>query len=50
MFFNNLKHLVHSRKKMNQLMTQHQGSASIDEVINKIDKMLEGQTIIQGRN
>jgi hypothetical protein len=50
MFLNNLKHLVHSRKKMNQLMTQHQGSASIDEVINKIDKMLEGQTIIQGRN
>jgi hypothetical protein len=35
---------------MNQLMTKHQGSTSIDEVINKMDKMLEGQTIIQGSN
>jgi len=50
MFLNNLKYLAHSRKKMNQLMTKHQGSTSIDEVINKMDKMLEGQTIIQGRN
>ena len=50
MFLSNLKCLAHSRKKMKQLLTQHQGSISIDEVINKMDKMLEGQTIIQGRN
>ena len=50
MFLSNLKYLAHSRKKMKQLLTQHQGSISIDEVINKMDKMLEGQTIIQGRN
>jgi len=50
MFVNNLKYLAHSRKKMKQLMTQHECSTSIDEVINKMDKMLEGQTIIQGRN
>jgi len=50
MFVNNLKYLAHSRKKMKQLMTQHECSTSIDEVINKMDKMLEGQIIIQGRN
>jgi hypothetical protein len=50
MFLSNLKHMRHSRKKMGKLMTQHQCSSSIDEVINKMDKMLEGQTIIHGRN
>jgi hypothetical protein len=50
MFLSNLKYILHSRKKMSELMTQHQCTTSIDEVINKMDKMLAGQTIIHGRN
>ncbi|MFA6944348.1 MAG: glycosyltransferase family 2 protein [Pedobacter sp.] len=50
MFLSNLKPILHSRKKMNELMNRCHSTASIDEVINKMDKMLEGQTIIYRRN
>jgi GT2 family glycosyltransferase len=49
-FLNNINHILHSRKKMNELMARHHSNTSIDEVINKMDRMLEGQTIIYGRN
>jgi GT2 family glycosyltransferase len=50
MFLNNINPILHSRKKMNKLMTMHNSNTSIDEVINKMDKMLKGQMIIYGRN
>jgi len=50
MFLNNINPILHSRKKMKELMYRHHSNTSIDEVINKMDKMLEGQTIIYGRN
>lgn len=50
MFLNNINPILHSRKKMNELMARHHSNTSIDEVINKMDRMLEGQTIIYGRN
>ncbi|HQT23766.1 MAG: hypothetical protein B7X86_11845 [Sphingobacteriales bacterium 17-39-43] len=50
MFLNNLKHARHSRKKMKELMARHNSMISIDDIINKMTKMLEGQTIIFRRN
>ena len=50
MFMNNLNPAHHSRKKMKQLMARHNSSISIEDVINKMNKMLEGQTIIFRRN
>ena len=50
MFLSNFNPILHSRKKLNELMTRHHSNTSIDEVINKMDKMLEGQTIIYRRN
>lgn len=50
MFLNNLDLLRQSRKKTKQLMDRHNSAISIDDVINKMNKMLEGQTIIFRRN
>jgi GT2 family glycosyltransferase len=50
MFMNNLKSALNSRKKMKELMAKHNSKISIDDVINKMNKMLEGQTIIFRRN
>ncbi len=50
MFLNNLKPVLQSRKKMSELMTSQNSTISIDDVINKMNKMLEGQTIIFRRN
>ncbi len=50
MFMNNLKPALHSRKKMKELMAKHNSKISIDDVINKMNKMLEGQKIIFRRN
>ncbi len=50
MFLNNIKSAINSRKKMKELMTRHNTTISIDDVINKMTKMLEGQTIIFRRN
>lgn len=50
MFLNNINPILHSRKKMSELMARHNSKTSIDEVINKMDRMLEGQSIIYGRN
>ncbi len=50
MFMNNLNPALHSRKKMKELMAKHNSKISIDDVINKMNKMLEGQTIIFRRN
>lgn len=50
MFLNNINPILHSRKKMKELMTRHNSNTNVDEVIDKMDKMLEGQTIIYGRN
>ncbi len=50
MFLNNIKSAINSRKKMKELMTRHNTTISIDDIINKMNKMLEGQTIIFRRN
>jgi GT2 family glycosyltransferase len=50
MFMNNLKPALQSRKKMMELMAKHNSTISIDDVIIKMNKMLEGQTIIFRRN
>jgi len=50
MFLKNLNPIFHSRKKMEELMISHNSTLCIDDVINKMDKMLEGQTIIFRRN
>lgn len=50
MFLNNLKYTHQSRKKMKQLMARYNSTTSIDDVINKMNKMLDGQTIIFRRN
>ncbi len=50
MFLKNLYPIIHSRKKMKELMTTHNSTLCIDDVINKMNKMLEGQTIISRRN
>ncbi|MDO8994987.1 MAG: glycosyltransferase family 2 protein, partial [Sediminibacterium sp.] len=50
MFLNNLNPALHSRKKMKELMARHNSTTSIDDVINKMNRMLEGQTIIFRRN
>ncbi len=50
MFLNNLKYARQSRKKMKQLMDRYNSTTSIDDVINKMNRMLEGQAIIFRRN
>lgn len=50
MFLNNLNPMLQSRKKMNELMTSQNSTIGIDDVIDKMNKMREGQTIILGRN
>jgi len=50
MFLNNLNPAKHSRKKMKELMKRHNSTTSIDDVIDKMNKMLEGQKIILSRN
>lgn len=50
MFLNNINNILQSRKKMQKLMTSHNSNTSVNEVINNMDKMLEGQIIIYGRN
>lgn len=50
MFLNNIKSAIKSRKNMKELMAKHNSTISIDDVINKMNKMLEGQTIIFRRN
>lgn len=50
MFLNNLNHAKHSRTKMKELMIKHNSTTSIDDVMAKMKKMLEGQKIIFRRN
>lgn len=50
MFLNNLNPTMHSRKKMKELMARHNSTTSIDDVMDKMNKMLEGQTVIYRRN
>lgn len=50
MFLNNIKSAINSRKNMKELMARYNSILSIDDVINKMTKMLEGQTIIFRRN
>jgi len=50
MFLNNLNPLRQSRKKMKNLMAFHNSTMSMDDVIKKMNKMIEGQTIIFRRN
>ena len=46
MFLNNIKSAMNSRKRMQLLMATRNSNVSIDEVIKKMNKMLEGQAII----
>lgn len=50
MFLGSSKSIKDSRKKIKELIAERQSGLSIDEVITKMNKMLEGQTIIKGRN
>lgn len=50
MFLSNLNYTLHSRKNMNDLMARHNSTISIGDVIKKMNKMIEGQAIIFGRN
>jgi GT2 family glycosyltransferase len=50
MFLNSINNIRYSRKRLNELMVEHNSKMSIDEVIIKMDEMLAGQTIIKGRN
>jgi GT2 family glycosyltransferase len=50
MFLNNLNPARRSRKNLKELMISHNSTISIDDVIKKMNKMVEGQTIIFKRN
>ena len=50
MFLNNLKPAKQSRNNFKDLMISHQSTISIDDVIKKMNKMIEGQAIIFKRN
>lgn len=50
MFLNNIKSAINSRKNMKELMARHNSTISIDDVIKKMNRMLEGQAIIFRRN
>lgn len=50
MFLRNLKSILRSRKNMKDLMAANHSTISVDQVIVKMNKMLEGQTIIYGRD
>ncbi len=50
MFLNNQNPARQSRKNLKELMISHQSTISIDDVIKKMNGMVEGQTIIFKRN
>jgi len=50
MFLNNLNPARQSRKNLKELMLNHHSTISIDDIIKKMNKMVEGQTIIYNRN
>ena len=50
MFLSMSKNIKASRKRMKELMIKHESELSVEEVIHKMNKMLEGQTIIYSRN
>jgi GT2 family glycosyltransferase len=50
MFLNNLNPARKSRKNLKKLMFNHHSTISIDDVIKKMNKMVEGQTFIYNRN